>query len=80
MGMHTARRCSRSDLFPISMMVMLEFECCLASSSQEVRWLKVSRLPRAQSAVSAHSAQEGAARTRPCDVVDQQGTGSTAVV
>ena len=40
----TARRCSRSDLLPMSMMVMFELECCLASSSQEVRWLKVSRL------------------------------------
>ena len=40
----TARRCSRSDLLPISMIVMLELECCLASSSHEVRWLKVSRL------------------------------------
>jgi len=39
----TARRCSRSDLLPMSMMVMFELECCLASSSQEVRWLKVSR-------------------------------------
>ena len=42
----TARRCSKSDLFPINMMVMLELECCLASSSHEVRWLKVSRLCR----------------------------------
>ena len=40
----TARRCSRSDLLPISMIVMLELECCLAPSSHEVRWLKVSRL------------------------------------
>ena len=40
----TARRCSRSDLLPISMIVMFELECCLASSSHEVRWLKVSRL------------------------------------
>eukprot|EP00967_Tisochrysis_lutea_P115131 scaffold184141_cov35-Tisochrysis_lutea.AAC.2 len=39
----TARRCSKSDLLPISMMVMLELECVRASSSQEVRWLYVSR-------------------------------------
>ncbi len=29
-------------LFPMSMMIMLEFECCLVSSSQVVMWLKVS--------------------------------------
>lgn len=31
-------------LFPISMITMLELECCRASSNHEVRWLKVSRL------------------------------------
>ena len=31
-------------LFPMSMITMLELACCLASSSQLVRWLKVSRL------------------------------------
>lgn len=40
----TARRCSRSDLLPISMIVMFEFECCRASSSHVVKWLNVSRL------------------------------------
>jgi hypothetical protein len=34
----------RSDLLPISMMVMLGFACCLASSSQLAKWLKVSLL------------------------------------
>ena len=34
----------RSLLLPISMMVMLGFACWRASSSQEARWLKVSRL------------------------------------
>ena len=41
----TARRCSKSALFPISMIVMFELECWRASSSHDVRWLKVSRLP-----------------------------------
>mmetsp|Transcript_22009 Transcript_22009/g.56558 ORF Transcript_22009/g.56558 Transcript_22009/m.56558 type:complete len:371 (+) Transcript_22009:793-1905(+) len=40
----TARRCSRSDLLPISIIVICEFECCRASSSHDVRWLNVSRL------------------------------------
>ena len=39
-GRHT----ERSLLLPMSMMVMLGFACCLASSSQLARWLKVSRL------------------------------------
>ena len=39
----TARLCSRSDLLPMSMIAMLEFEFWRASSSQRVRWLNVSR-------------------------------------
>lgn len=31
-------------LFPINMMTMFDEECCRASSSQVVKWLKVSRL------------------------------------
>jgi hypothetical protein len=40
----TASLTERSDLFPMSMMVMLGLACCRASSSQLARWLKVSRL------------------------------------
>ena len=40
------QRTVRSLLFPMSMMVMLGFACCRASSSQLARWLKVSRLHR----------------------------------
>lgn len=40
----TALLWARSHLFPISMIVMLGFACCLASSSQLARWLKVSLL------------------------------------
>jgi len=34
----------KSHLLPMSMMVMLGLACCLASSSQLARWLKVSLL------------------------------------
>lgn len=40
----------RSHLLPMSMMVMLGFACCRASSSQLARWLKVSLLRYASSA------------------------------
>lgn len=40
----TARLWDRSHLFPTSIIVMLAFACCLASSSQLARWLKVSLL------------------------------------
>ena len=44
-GCDTARRHTvRSLLLPMSMMVMLGFACCRASSNQLARWLKVSRL------------------------------------
>ena len=39
----TARLCSKSDLLPMSMMVMLGLPFCRASSSHRVRWLKLSR-------------------------------------
>lgn len=31
-------------LFPINIITIFEFECCLASSNHVVRWLKVSLL------------------------------------
>lgn len=43
-SLFTSLRDSRSLLFPMSMITMLELECCRASSNHEVRWLKVSRL------------------------------------
>lgn len=39
----TALRCSKSDLLPISMMVMFGFPFCLASSNHRPRWLNDSR-------------------------------------
>ena len=50
-----AQRTVRSLLFPMSMMVMLGFACCRASSSQLARWLKVSRLRRASQSYRADS-------------------------
>ena len=48
-GCNVAGRTVRSLLLPMSMIVMLGLACCLASSSQLARWLKVSRLaPSAQ--------------------------------
>lgn len=35
---------SKSLFFPISLITMLELECCWVTSNHEVRWLKVSRL------------------------------------
>lgn len=40
----TTLLCSRSDLFPTSIMVMFTLACCLASSNQLARWLNVSLL------------------------------------
>jgi hypothetical protein len=47
-------------LLPMSMMVMLGFACCRASSSQDARWLNVSRL----AAVRAVASSPGEARQR----------------
>jgi hypothetical protein len=44
LGPPTGCLTERSDLLPISMIVMLGLACCRASSSQLARWLKVSRL------------------------------------
>ena len=41
----TALLWAKSHLLPISMIVMFAFACCLASSSQLAKWLKVSLLP-----------------------------------
>lgn len=40
----TALLWAKSHLFPMSIMVMFAFACCLASSNQLARWLKVSLL------------------------------------
>ena len=47
--MHEGRTV-RSHLLPMSMMVMLGFACCRASSSQLARWLNVSLLRYASNA------------------------------
>jgi hypothetical protein len=52
-SLDTCRRCSRSLLFPMSMMTIDWFAFCRASSSHLVRWLNVSRL---------HSARENRER------------------
>lgn len=41
-------------LLPMSMMTMLDVECCRASSSHEVRWLNVSRLAHAHITHTEH--------------------------
>ncbi len=52
-------RTARSLLFPMSMIVMLGFACCRASSSQDARWLNVSRLHQGKRRVPVRERQRG---------------------
>jgi len=73
-------------LLPMSMMVMLELECCLASSSHVVRWLKVSRLrgtgkgSRGLNRLHRKQGNRACGGDLPGDVIDEECPGSTPVV
>jgi hypothetical protein len=68
------RRCSRSLLFPISMIVIFRLPFCLASSSHRVKWANVSRLWRTWSEKMQYFYKI------PSDIINKQGACSTSII